>query len=174
MPLGWTVYRAIVAGAMLAVLVALPARADEKFTDIICPGSVASVETYNGVSRAQPMDAGALLAAAIAAGDTYEICAEQQRSSQRIEPQAHYAQYRAAQYDIVAARVELQLGKIDAARNHLKTARQDATDVAFWQPFGRGASTHSVWMDRCKAILTAADETAKDLPSPEPAKPPTR
>ena len=43
MPPGWTVYRAIVAGAMLAVLVALPARADETFTDIICPGSVASV-----------------------------------------------------------------------------------------------------------------------------------
>lgn len=174
MSLLWTTCRAVVAGSLLGVLaLGSIARADEKFSDSICPASVPAVEGYAAVTHTQPMDPAALLTAALAAADMYEQCASQQRADQRVEPRAHYAQFRAAQYFVVAARVELQLGKPDAARKHLALARQETTDVIGWQPFGvGGATTHSVWADKSKAVLEAADETAKTLPSPEPKQKP--
>jgi hypothetical protein len=132
-----TIHRAIVAGAMLGVLVPGPARAEEKFSDTTCPATVPSVVAFTSIANAPPIDPATLLSAAIAVGDAYEVCAEQLRTDQRREPQAHYAQFRAAQYFVVAGRVEIQSGKFDLARKYLGVAR--------WQPFGSSSATkHSV------------------------------
>lgn len=172
MNLRWTIHRAIVAGAMLGVLVPGPARADEKFSDTTCPAAVPSVVGFTTVANTPPLDPAALLSAAIAAGDAYQVCALQLRTDQRSEPQGHYAQFRAAQYFVVAGRVEIQLGKFDLARKYLGVARQEATDVAGWQPFGTSSATrHSVWADKSKAILAAIDEADKALPTPDSPKP---
>lgn len=123
----------VVAAAIVAIAAAPCAAAvpDVQYSDPICPEAAARVTAVRALSTATPPQA--VYDATQAAADAFDICAKRKLGNQDIEPGAHYANLRAAQFSYLAARALARLQRTDEARRELQEARRRAADVAAWE-----------------------------------------
>src|ERR1700681_3109766 len=127
--------RTLLMAAAVALAVALcpggQAQAQAQgFSDQICPQATQYVLAIGKLRKDDPpqrvYDAGQ------AATDAYERCSKEKLSSGLREPQ-HYADARAGQFAVVAARALIALNRPDDARRELEHWRPLVQQVVDWQ-----------------------------------------
>lgn len=167
----------VVAGTLLAP--AQPAAAAApSFSDVMCPRAVGSVVAFNDAASIN--DVAKVRAAARAAAQAYRECASAAQATPNLalEPTVNYDKTRAAQFLIVAGRLDAASGDVKDASTALRDGRTMALEVVEWQPqqssytmsnggAGNSASRNSDrngsrYKDNAREIVTAADaELAK-------------
>jgi|GEM_PF-940026 len=155
-------YRREASGALvLATLLALgavmtaplPARAQSKFSDLICPNATEPVREFEMQRRAQPPVVDHLISAAKKAIDAYDRCASTkltegeatvglpnqttQYSNDSGFERQHYANLRAAQYYMSIGRLHRLLERFDLARSSYRSALELAKKTVDWQSPGQ-------------------------------------
>jgi len=117
--------------AVLVGLSAQPVSAQAKaFADPNCPGAVPSVKAIGAIT--DPSDAVKVADAASNVVRAYKDCAADALGSGAIEPKAHYAQTRAASYEVIYGRALLVQGKYDEAHAAFEDASKLSGLVADW------------------------------------------
>jgi hypothetical protein len=122
------------AAVCAAIAATAPASAAPPFSDTNCPRAVQNVVAFNDAAAAN--DAPKIRAAAHGAADAYRACASvaQATTNIAVEPIVNYDKTRAAQFLIVAGRLDAASGDAKAATAALTEARAMAKDVVEWQP----------------------------------------
>lgn len=122
------------AAACAAIAAAAPASAAPPFSDTMCPRAVPHVVAFNDAAAAN--DAVKIRAAAHGAADAYRACASAAQATPNlaIEPIVNYDKTRAAQFLIVAGRLDAASGDAKGAATALNDGRSLARDVVEWQP----------------------------------------
>jgi hypothetical protein len=174
--------------ASIGLAAAHPASAAPPFSDTLCPRAVPKVVAFNEAATSN--DAAKIRDAAHGAGDAYRGCAidRQASDSTAIEPSVNYNKTRAAQFLVVAGRLDAAAGDAKAAAATLHDARALAADVVDWQPQslsysasnGSAGNSSSRNSDRngsrfksnAQEILTAADQELAKLAGSAPAAQP--
>ena len=104
--------------------------AEGNFSDSICPEATQYVIAVGKLPKDEP--AQKVYDAAQATVDAYGRCSKDKLSNGFREPQ-HYADTRAAQFAVLAARALILLNRPDDARRELKQYRAIAQNVVDWQ-----------------------------------------
>lgn len=147
------------------------------FSDQECPEATPKVVAVQALTTAA--DPVAIYAVAKAAADVYDVCAQRKLSDQDVEPGAHYAFTREAQFGVLAARALIAQKKIDDARRELQHDRALAADVAAWRASTHGTdpnvrvqsdTPYSRFHVTAQAVVDAASAELKQLDTP--ASPP--
>lgn len=122
------------AGALVALAFVAcsfrPAGAQAVFADTICPGATQYVIAAGKLRRDDSPQR--VYDAAQAVTDAYEQCSKFMLSNGFREPQ-HYADTRAAQFAVVAARALIAMNRLDDAKRELNHWRQYAEQVVDWR-----------------------------------------
>ncbi|HTD38106.1 MAG TPA: hypothetical protein VK669_11365 [Candidatus Limnocylindrales bacterium] len=106
------------------------AGAQAVFADSICPEASQYVIAAGKIRRDDPPQR--VYDAAQAVTNAYERCSKSMLSNGFREPQ-HYADTRAAQFAVVAARALIAMNRLDDARRELNTWRPYAQQVVDWR-----------------------------------------
>jgi hypothetical protein len=156
--------------AVVAPAVAAVAAAPPTFSDTVCPEATAKVIVIGGLTAGS--DPNLIYDAAKAASDAYDLCAKRKLSDQDIEPGAHYAYTRAAQFGVLAGRALIVLKRPDEARRELQRDRALAADVASWETSMHGRdpgitvtsdTKYSRFHGSAQTVVDAADGELKKL-----------
>jgi len=118
--------------AVLVCTALQPALAEQPkvFADAICPSAIPAVKAIGAI--ADPTDAVKVADAAGNVMRAYKDCAAEALASGAVEPKAHYAQTRAASYEVVYGRALLAQGKYDEAHAAFEDASKLSGLVADW------------------------------------------
>lgn len=171
------------------------AQAGKEMSDPNCPAAIPSLKALKAITK--PDDTAKISEAALSAVIAYKDCASQALAAGKIEPEAHYAQTRVAQYQVLYGRTLMNLGRYDDAHNVFWEASKTAGLVADWvaPAYGytnsnknpekaaavNGGSTNaqgtehnsgvnkSQWRDAASEVRKAADlELVRLVPAPAP------
>jgi hypothetical protein len=146
------------------------------YSDQVCPEAAAPVIALQGLTTGSPPQK--IYEAAKAAASAFDTCGKQKLGNQDIEPGAHYAFTREAQFGVLEARALIALGRADDAVAELRHDRALAADVADWQAALHGVdpgvsvpsdSRYSRFRASAQAVVEAADAELKRLASPAPS-----
>ena len=160
------------------------AAAGTTYSDLLCPEATPKVVAVQGLTTAA--DPAKILLVARDAADAYDVCAQRKLGGQDVEPGAHYAFTREAQFGVLAARALIAEKRLDEARRELVRDRSLAADVASWQASTHGTdpnvkvtsdSRFSRYHDTAQAVVDAANAELSQLgapPSPSTAPSPHR
>jgi hypothetical protein len=141
--------------AILAVVVAVglapPALAQNKgMSDPNCPTAIPALKAIAAIPN--PNDAEKVSAAALVAVRAYQDCASTMLAAGKIEPEAHYAQTRVAQYQVLYGRALMKLGKFDEAHDVFWEASKLSSLVADWTAPGYGYTNSNKNPEKAAAI----------------------
>jgi len=155
------------------------AGAQAKVADTVCPSAVPPLKSLGAVT--DPTDAVKIADAARGVVRAYADCIVEARSDGAVEPNMHYDEIRAAQYDILLGRALMVQKDYDGAHAAFADARKLSGDVVDWvpQPIGYNMNnklgsgtvknsgyTKSQYYDSAADIVKAADtELAKLEPA---------
>jgi len=181
---------------LVAVSFGSPAFAQSKaMADPNCPAAIPPLKILAAITT--PNDAAKVSDAAAGVIAAYKDCASAALAAGKIEPEAHYAQTRVAQYEVLYGRALMNLGKFDQAHAIFWEASKLSGLVADWVAPGYGytnsnknpdtaaaingepvSAVHSEhnsginrsqWRDAASEVRTAADmELVKSAPVPAP------
>lgn len=120
--------------AVLALLLAWAplcvCAADQQYSDTVCPAATAPMVELSKLQASDPPQK--IYDAAHAVSYAYDLCANLKLSNGDIEPGAHYAFTREAQFGVLAGRALVQLGRTEDARREFAHDAKLAQDVADW------------------------------------------
>lgn len=163
----------------LAVPAAGAGAAPPAFSDQLCPEATQTVQAVQALTVAA--DPQKIYDTALAASNAYDGCAKRWLGDQNIEPGAHYARTREAQFGVLAGRALVALKRPDDARREFTRDRALASDVASWEVAVHGVdagvqtnsdSKYSRWRPTALLVVEAADDELKKLDaSPAAASP---
>jgi hypothetical protein len=126
--------RRVLATLSIAVLLGATAQSTcaqgKGFADPLCPSAVPAVKAISAIT--DPSDAVKVADAVNTAVRAYKDCAASALASGAIEPQAHYAQTRAAAYEVIYGRALLKQTRYDEAHAAFEDASKLSGLVADW------------------------------------------
>lgn len=168
MRFGTAILALLLAGAPLCV-----SAADQRYSDAVCPAGTAAMADLAKLQTGDPPQK--IYDAAHAASYAYDLCGKLKLSNGDIEPGAHYAFTREAQFGILAGRALVQLGRTEDARREFAQDAKLAQDVADWVHSNNGSnigesagsvSRYSRFHDAAVQVVAAARaELAKLTPA---------
>lgn len=168
MRFGTAILALLLAGAPLGA-----AAADQQYSDTVCPAATAPMVDVSTLRASDSPQRIYDLVHALAYA--YDLCANLKLSNGDIEPGAHYAFTREAQFGVLAGRALVQLGRTEDARREFTHDAKLAQDVADWVHSSNGGnigetagsgSRYSRFHDAAVQVTAAAHaELAKLAPA---------
>jgi len=158
----------------IAALAVTASRADAAFSDKLCPEATQYVIALGTLAPNDPPQK--IYDAAHATTSAYDNCAKRNLSDGNVEPNAHYAWTREAQFSILEARALVGLNRPSDAKAVALNAKRIAQDVYDWRQStaqngsniaSSGSDTRpSMYRSSAKDIVAAADDLLAKLAAP--------
>ena len=166
-------YLAATAVVLISLSIA-PAKtvADAGHSDPVCPNATHAIQTYLELAKIDTTRVADAVAAANAASDAFDRCADKYRSSGDAE-RSHYAAVGSAQYRFTAGRLLHLDGYFDQARDALKGAIAEVADTIAWGTPEAPSAYHDTAISVRDEAQGDLDQIADASPSPSPTPMPT-